>query len=83
MKSLGNLSSGSSPLAARACSPARGGEDYPAANSAKRDQTGGPAGCQWYRRSLARAADLAPRPALLRDKVLTDEPLFKRITSYV
>ena len=25
----------------------------------------------------------APRPALLRDKVLTDEPLFKRITSYV
>ena len=26
---------------------------------------------------------MAPRPALLRDKVLTDEPLFKRITSYV
>ena len=25
----------------------------------------------------------APRPALLRDKVLADEPLFKRITSYV
>jgi hypothetical protein len=25
----------------------------------------------------------APRPALLRDKVLTDEPLFKRIMSYV
>ena len=25
----------------------------------------------------------APRPALLRDKVLTDDPLFKRITSYL